>query len=246
MIIIPAIDIFENKIVRLRKGSFGNITYYKNPPFNQVLDFNSAGFSHLHLVDLAGSKDGNISVFPLIKEIKENTNLHLQFGGGIRDVKTAAELVDAGVDNLIIGSMAVKNKPEFELIIRNIGSNKIIAAVDVIDENIKVSGWTEETSVSVYSHIDYCTNLGIDKFLCTDIKKDGMLTGYNLKLYEKILSRYNKIKLIASGGVKNIEDIKNSLSLGLYAAIVGRAIYDETISIKELADFALQENNSMS
>jgi phosphoribosylformimino-5-aminoimidazole carboxamide ribotide isomerase len=239
MLIIPAIDIYENSIVRLKKGNFESITYYKNTPIQQAKLYDSLGFKTVHIVDLIGSKTGKLTALESIERIKAETKLKIEFGGGIRDEKTVSELFKAGIDFVIIGSLAVNNKTEFEIILNNYPAEKIIAAIDAKDENIKISGWTEDTSISIYSHIEYCSDLGIKKFLCTDISKDGMLTGTNIELYKKIMNNYKNIQLIASGGVKDIEDLKTLSEINPYAVVVGKAIYEEKINLKELAEFAL-------
>jgi phosphoribosylformimino-5-aminoimidazole carboxamide ribotide isomerase len=239
MIIIPAIDIYDNSVVRLAKGDFNNITYYKNSPLQQALLYESFGFKIIHVVDLLGSKQGKFTSLESIKSIKGKTKLKVEFGGGIRDVKSAEELFSIGVDNIIIGSLSIKNKNEFELILSKNDPDNIIVAVDILDRNVKVSGWTEDTSISIYSHIEYCQNLGVNKFLCTDISRDGMLIGTNLELYQDLISRFPKIKLIASGGIKDINDVKNLLKINPYAVVVGKAIYEEKIDLKELAQIAL-------
>jgi phosphoribosylformimino-5-aminoimidazole carboxamide ribotide isomerase len=239
MIIIPAIDIYDNKVVRLCKGSFEQVTYYKKSPLKQAAYFESLGFGLIHIVDLLGSKEGKFTAIDSVKEIKEKSSLKIEFGGGIRDVKTLMEVFDAGVDFAIIGSLAVKNKTEFELALSKSSPDKIISAIDVKDEKIQVHGWTEDTSVSVNSHIEYCSSLGINKFLCTDVKRDGMLTGVNLELYKKLMQRYPAIKLIVSGGVKDMDDIKNLKEINPYAVVVGKALYEGKVNIEELASFAL-------
>jgi phosphoribosylformimino-5-aminoimidazole carboxamide ribotide isomerase len=239
MLIIPAIDIYENSIVRLKKGDFGSITYYKNTPFQQAKLYDSLGFKAVHIVDLIGSKTGKITAWESIEKIKASTKLKIEFGGGIRDEKTVSELFAAGVDFVIIGSLSVKNRREFELILDNYPPEKIISAIDANDEKLKITGWIEDTSISIYSHIEYCSNLGVKKFLCTDISKDGMLTGTNIELYKKIMNSYKDIQLIASGGVKDIEDLKTLKEINPYAVVVGKAIYEEKINLKELAEFAL-------
>jgi len=239
MLIIPAIDIYDNSVVRLKKGDFDSITYYKNTPVQQAQLYDSLGFGTVHIVDLAGSKSGKFTALESVEKIKAGTKLKVEFGGGIRDEKSVSELFAAGVDYAIIGSLSVKNKTEFELIVKNYSPDKIIAAIDAKDEKLKIAGWTESTSVSIYSHIDYCSELGIKKFLCTDISKDGMLTGTNIGLYKKIMDRYSGIQLIASGGVKDIEDLKALKEINPYAVVVGKAIYEEKINLKELAEFAL-------
>ena len=239
MLIIPAIDIYENSIVRLKKGDFESITYYKNTPIQQAKLYDSLGFKTVHIVDLIGSKTGKLTALESIERIKAETKLKIEFGGGIRDEKTVSELFKAGIDFVIIGSLALKNKTEFEIILNNFPAEKIIAAIDAKDEKLKIAGWTEDTSVSIYSHIEYCSDLGIKKFLCTDISKDGMLTGTNIELYKKIMNNYKNIQLIASGGVKDIEDLKTLSEINPYAVVVGKAIYEEKINLKELAEFAL-------
>ncbi len=239
MLVIPAIDIYDNSIVRLSKGNFDNITYYKNSPIEQAKIYESLGFKLIHIVDLLGSKNGKITSLETIEEIKSETKLEIEFGGGIRDIKTVSTLFEAGVDFAIIGSLSVKNKPEFELIIKNHSSEKIIVSIDAMDENLKITGWTEDANISIYNHIEYCSNLGVKKFLCTDISKDGMLVGTNINLYKKIMNRYPKIQLIASGGIKDLDDIKKLNKINPYAVVVGKAIYEEKIDLKELAEFAL-------
>jgi phosphoribosylformimino-5-aminoimidazole carboxamide ribotide isomerase len=239
MLVIPAIDIYENSIVRLKKGDFGSITYYKNTPLQQAKLYDSLGFQSVHIVDLIGSKTGKLTSLDSIEKIKAATNLKIEFGGGIRDEKTVSELFTAGVDFVIIGSLSIKNRSEFELILRNHPVEKIIAAIDAKNEKVKITGWIEDTSISIYSHIEYCSKLGVKKFLCTDISKDGMLTGTNIELYKKIIEKYKDVQLIASGGVKDIEDLKSLKKINPYAVVVGKAIYEEKINLKELAKFAL-------
>jgi len=236
MLIIPSIDIYENKIVRLTKGSFDNIAYYKQLPLNQAKLYESLGFKLIHIVDLEGAKEGKFEALTTVEEIKSKTNLQIQFGGGIRDVKTATEVFNAGVDFAVIGSLSIKNKEEFEIIIKQFSAKKIVCAVDVLDEIIQISGWQEETTITVYEHIEYCLKQGIEKFLCTDISKDGMLTGANIELYKNISKKYPDIKLIASGGVKDIEDVKKLKLYSIYAAIIGKAIYEERIDLEELSE----------
>lgn len=239
MLIIPAIDIYENKVVRLNKGNFKNISFYENTPLEQAKIFESEGFGLIHIVDLLGSKSGKYTALETIKEIKSKTNLKIQFGGGIRSLETAKIVFDSGIDFIVIGSLSVKNRNEFESIIEKFSPQKLIAAIDVKDDTIFIQGWTEKTKISLYDHINYCLNLGIEKFLCTDINKDGMLTGSNVDLYKSIINNYKKIKLIASGGIKNLDDIKKLNTLNLYGAVVGKAIYENKINLKELPKVAL-------
>jgi phosphoribosylformimino-5-aminoimidazole carboxamide ribotide isomerase len=246
MIIIPSIDIFKNKIVRLLKGDYNNITYYENTPLEQAKVYESYGFKLIHIVDLEGSRDGNIAAFDAVKEIKKQTSLRIEFGGGVRNSANAEELFSAGIDYVVIGSLSVKNKNEFEEIIKKNSSEKIIVAADVKDEMLRISGWIEETKISIYSHINYCSDLGIKKFLVTDISRDGMLSGTNVELYRNILNKNPGIKLIASGGIKDIDNVRTVEKINAYGVIIGKAIYENKIDLKELSEFALQKNNSLS
>ncbi len=246
MLIIPSIDIYENKVVRLAKGDFNNVSYYSSSPLNQARLYESLGFKLIHIVDLEGSRTGKFTAINSIREIKEKTNLKVEFGGGIRISKDAEELFSAGIDYIVIGSLSIKNKNEFEVIVENNLPENIVAAADVKNEMILISGWTEETQISIYSHIDYCKNLGINKFLVTDVSRDGMLSGTNKVLYKKILKGYLEINLIASGGIKDMKDIKGLKEINPYGVVVGKAIYENKIDLKELAEFALQENNPLS
>jgi phosphoribosylformimino-5-aminoimidazole carboxamide ribotide isomerase len=246
MIVIPSIDIYKNKIVRLLKGDYNNVIYYENSPLEQAKLYESFGFKLIHIVDLEGSKEGKFAAFDTVQKIKEETSLQIEFGGGVRNSKNADELFSAGIDYVVIGSLAVKNKNEFEKIVTKNSPEKIIAAADVKNEMIRISGWTEETKISIYSHINYCRNSGITKFLVTDISRDGMLSGTNVELYEKILKKNPGIKLIASGGIKDLDDVRNIKKINPYGVIIGKAIYENKIDLKELAEFALQKNNSLS
>jgi phosphoribosylformimino-5-aminoimidazole carboxamide ribotide isomerase len=246
MIVIPSIDIYKNKIVRLLKGDYNNVTYYENSPLEQAKRYESFGFKLIHIVDLEGSREGKSAAFDTAQKIKEKTSLQIEFGGGVRNSANADELFSVGINYVVIGSLSVKNKNEFEKIVTKNSPEKIIVAADVKNEMIRISGWTEETKISIYSHINYCRNLGITKFLVTDISRDGMLSGTNVELYEKILKKNPGIKLIASGGIKDLDDIRTIEKINPYGVIIGKAIYENKIDLKELAEFALQKNNSLS
>jgi phosphoribosylformimino-5-aminoimidazole carboxamide ribotide isomerase len=235
MIVIPAIDILENRIVRLRKGEFNEVEYYRNTPLEQAKIFSEYGFEWLHLVDLLGSKSGIISVKEIIRQIKTETGLKIEFGGGIRSISNIEEILSLGVDKIIIGSLSVQNKTEFENIIIKFGPGRFVIAADVKEENIVIKGWTVKTSVTIFEHIDYCISLGLNTFLCTDVSKDGMLSGTNINLYKKILEKEPGIKLIASGGIKNLEDVIAVNEINVFGAVVGKAIYENKIDLKELA-----------
>jgi phosphoribosylformimino-5-aminoimidazole carboxamide ribotide isomerase len=234
MLIIPAIDIIDGKVVRLRKGDFNEVSNYKVTPFEQAKKYFKSGFKWIHLVDLNASKTGSISTIEIIKKIKEETQLKIEFGGGVRNAKTVEELVNAGVERVVVGSLSVTDRKVFEEIVKTFGADEIVVAADVKNENIAIKGWTENSDINLFKHIEYCISLGLEYFLCTDISRDGMMTGPNINLYKKIIDRYPNIKLIASGGIKDINDIIALKSIKINAVIVGKAIYENKVSLKEL------------
>lgn len=238
MIAIPAIDIFEGKVVRLIKGEFDQIKIYNDDPADQAEKFFNAGFKLIHIVDLEGSKTGSFKILDIIKTIKEKFNVKIQMGGGIRNVRNAEELIVAGVDRVIVGTLSVNNKNEFEKTAEKISPQRIVIAADVKDEKIYSKGWTEDSGINLYDHIEYCLTLGIKNFLATDISKDGLLSGSNSRLYEKIIEKFPGINLIASGGVKDIAELENYRNKKIYGAIVGKAVYENKISLEELKKFA--------
>jgi phosphoribosylformimino-5-aminoimidazole carboxamide ribotide isomerase len=238
MLIIPAIDVYNNKTVRLTKGDFNRITYYPLSPLEQSVQYAEHGFTRIHIVDLLGSANGEVTILEILKSIKEKTGLEIEFGGGIRNEKTVQSLLSAGINRIIIGSLAVKEKQLFESILQSYSPSSFIISADVNNRMIAVHGWTETTAVSLNDHIDYCSSLGIDQFLCTDISKDGTLQGTNTQLYSEIMRDYPHINLIASGGIKDIQDIKTLKAMNIYGTVVGKAIYENTIDLKELSSLA--------
>jgi len=238
MLIIPALDILNGKLVRLEKGDYNSHKTYSENPIDTAKLFAENGFNLIHIVDLSGSKDGRINTIDLLRSIKSELKIEIQFGGGIRTLQDAQLLIENGVDIIIIGSISLSNKNEFEKIISTIGVEKVIAAIDSKDEMIKITGWTEETNITVEQHIQYCSSKSVKNFLCTDIEKDGMLTGPNIKLYKKLMLNFPELNIIASGGVSNIDDVKKLKSSGAAAVVIGKAIYENKINLKELAEIA--------
>jgi len=188
------------------------------------------------MVDLLGSKMGTTSVEEVIRIVKEETNLKIEFGGGVRNSQMVSQLFEIGIDKIILGSISVNNKSEFEAIVKCFPPQNFIIAVDALDEKLAVSGWTEATAISIYEHIEYCLQFGLTHFLCTDISKDGMLTGTNVELYKNILARFSGIDLIASGGIKDLDDVKKLKEINPYGVVIGKAIYENKIDLRELAE----------
>lgn len=237
MLVIPAIDIFMGKVARLYKGDFAHATFYKKTPAEYAEAFDKIGCEWLHVVDLAASLSGIISVGNQIKEIESSTKLKIQFGGGIKTLQNAVSAFDSGVNRIIIGSISVSNKKEFEKIVDKYGIEKIVVATDSKDEMVLTKGWTEKSEVTLWQHLDYCTSIGIKYFLCTDIRKDGTLEGPNIRLYKKIMELYPKVQLIASGGIGGADDLRKLNETKIYATVVGKAIYESKLTMRELKKF---------
>ncbi len=237
MLTIPAVDIYQGKVARLTQGDFNQVTFYEETPLYLAKKYEQTGFDWLHVVDLLASKSGTISILPTLKLIKTKTKLKVEFGGGIRNADQVTELLKIGVDKIIIGSISITDKTEFEKIVTLNNPDAFIVAIDSNFETIFTKGWTENSGISIYDHIDYCSNLGINTFLCTDISKDGTLSGPSHGLYQKILKKYPKIKLVASGGVGSLHDILKLHELNLHAVVVGKAIYEKKIRLEDLISF---------
>jgi len=238
MLIIPAIDIIGSKVVRLSKGNYENVDEYALAPVEQAGIFAEAGFGRIHIVDLIGSKEGKISVLEIIKGIKRNNKVSIQFGGGIRKAEDALNVLDAGADKIIIGSISVTDKEEFENIIKKTRAENIIVSADALNNEIMIKGWKEKSGITIEEHIKYCSGLGITEFLCTDISRDGMLAGPSFEMYDLLQNKFKDLKFIASGGISSLEDLKRLKKIGLYAAVTGKAIYEKKFDLKELKKIA--------
>ncbi len=238
MKVIPAIDIYEGKVVRLTKGDFDKRMEYLGTPLDYAIIYEDAGFNKIHIVDLAASVTGALNIVKTIEIIKSKTKLNLQVGGGIKNLAVAELLINCGVDFLIIGSISITNKEELNKILKKIPSDKIIIAADFEDEKIAIKGWQELSNITIEEHINYCQNLNLKSILCTDISKDGMLKGPSIEVYKKLLNKFPNINLIASGGITTVQDLEELKNIGIKEAVVGKAIYENKIKIEELKRFA--------
>lgn len=234
MKIIPAIDLIHGKCVRLTKGDYAQMKIYNEDPLEIAKQFEDAGLKHLHLVDLDGAKAGEIINWKVLEKLATKTSLFIDFGGGLKSDKDLKIAFDCGAQQITGGSIAVKNVSIFESWVKKYGSEKIILGADVRDEKIAISGWQEDTNLEIIPFIDNYQSKGIKYCICTDISKDGMLEGPSFELYNKISKDFADLKLIASGGVSNLEDLIQLRENGLYAAIVGKAIYEGKVDIFEL------------
>lgn len=232
MIIFPAIDMYKNQVVRLKKGDYQAVTVYHESPVEQAKAFERDGATWVHIVDLEGSKTGVISVLDVLKQIKEETSLKIQFGGGIRDSMTVETLIKLGVDSIVLGSFAVKEQESLNTLCHTY-PNHITVAVDVKDDIVYYQGWQEESSYTLHDFLNKMSMIGVKKVMITDIKKDGMLEGLNIAWYQKIKNTYPKLLITASGGVTTLNDIKELSKVDLYGAIVGVSLYEKKIDLKE-------------
>ncbi|MBL7813426.1 MAG: 1-(5-phosphoribosyl)-5-[(5-phosphoribosylamino)methylideneamino]imidazole-4-carboxamide isomerase [Saprospiraceae bacterium] len=240
MYIIPAIDIIEGKCVRLTQGDYAQKKIYNEDPLEVAKEFEDAGLSRLHLVDLDGAKAGKIINYRVLERLASKTSLHIDFGGGLKsdaDLKIAFE---CGARQITGGTVAVKNRDLFLNWVRTQGSEKIILGADVKNEKIAVGGWLETSDVWLKDFLRDFTEQGIQYCICTDISKDGLLRGASNDLYASVLQDFPDLKLIASGGVSNMDDLVKLRDIGCFGAIVGKAIYEGRVTVKELEKFNSQ------
>ena len=236
MNIFPAIDIINGSAVRLLKGDYSKKTVYSQSPSDVAKEFESCGASFLHVVDLDGAKSGDTPNFDIIKEIILNTNLQVEIGGGIRSEETVKKYIDAGVMRVILGTAAVQN-PDFAKKMADTYGSKIAVGVDVLNGCAATKGWTEVTDVTLDDMFRRLESDGIKTVVCTDISKDGAMSGTNIQMYKTLMQSYS-IDIVASGGVTTIDDVKELRSMGIYGAILGRALYEGTIDLKEAIEVA--------
>lgn len=246
MRIIPAIDIIDGKCVRLSKGDYNTKIIYNENPLEVAKEFEAHGIEHLHLVDLDGAKSSKIFNYKILEQIASQTSLKIDFGGGLKsdaDLKIAFE---SGANQITGGSIAVKNRAIFEKWIAEYGADKIILGADANNEKVAVSGWLEESDEDLVPFIQGYQAKGIQYVICTDIAKDGMLEGPSFELYEKILKSCTvkssgvEINLIASGGISTFDELPKLAELGCEGTIIGKAIYEGRISMKQLEKFILE------
>lgn len=234
MKIIPAIDIIEGKCVRLTQGDYAQKKVYNENPVDVAISFEEEGLKYLHLVDLDGAKAGKVINWDTVKAVTSKTKLIVDFGGGIKTETEIQKLLDLGVAQVNLGSVAVKQPGLVQQWLKKFGPEKIILSADVKDEIVQISGWQEKTSLTINSFVSDYQKYGIQFVTCTDISTDGMLTGPNVTLYKKLVSLFPTIKWIASGGVSSMEDVYELKNIGMNGVIIGKAIYENKINLKDL------------
>ncbi len=233
--IIPAIDLIDGKCVRLSQGDYNEKKVYNEDPLEVAKMFEDAGISRLHLVDLDGAKAKHIINQNVLEKIASNTSLIIDFGGGVQSNKDIDLAFNSGASMVTGGSIAVRDKELFIGWLKKYGSEKIILGADCKDHKIAVSGWQESTSLDVITFLGNYKKEGVSKVVCTDISKDGMLQGPSIELYKEILIQYPDLYLIASGGVSCYQDILDLEAAGIPAVILGKAIYENKVTLKELS-----------
>lgn len=236
MKIIPAIDIIDGKCVRLKQGDYAQKKIYNENPVEVAKQFENAGLKYLHVVDLDGAKEGKLVNTRTIEALLTKTTLTLDVGGGIKTAEDIQLLLSLGAAQVNLGSIAVKKPEQVQEWIQYFGVEKIILSADVRDEKIAINGWQEQSSLTLIDFIEQFKPHNIF-VTCTDIATDGMLAGTNLNLYSRTKNRFPSIRLIASGGVNNTNDIEELEKIGAEGVIIGKAIYEDKIQLKDLAKY---------
>jgi len=241
MRIIPAIDLIEGKCVRLSQGDYSSKKIYNEYPLEVAKEYEDHGIENLHLVDLDGAKSKHIVNHKVLERIATYTDLKIDFGGGLKSDEDIHIAFESGANQITGGSIAVKDKPTFKSWLKNFGAEKIILGADANNEKIAISGWLEESKEELIPFIQNYQKEGVHYVICTDISKDGMLQGPSFDLYRKILEKVPMIKLIASGGISCFEELPKLADLGCEGAIIGKAIYENRISLKQLEEFIIKK-----
>ena len=235
MEIIPAIDIIDGKCVRLTKGDYAQQKIYNENPVEVAKEFEAAGIKRLHMVDLDGAKAGKIINLKVLEAVVAQTNLVIDFGGGVKKITDVSDIITAGAAIVTIGSLAVKHPEILEEWLLEFGPDKFLIGADVLDRKIKISGWLVDGGIDIDTFIGKMLALGVRNIFCTDISKDGAMQGPSIDLYKDIMNTHTEIKLIASGGVSNFHDVIELKEIGCSGAIIGKAIYEGTVTLKELS-----------
>ena len=231
MIIYPAIDLYEGKVVRLQRGDYEQMTVYSDDPVSIAAGFKQAGASAVHIVDLEGARDGKPANFDVIGQIAFGSGLFIQVGGGIRTSEIIDKYLEIGVKRTILGTAAV-SQPEFLQDVVDRYGDAIAVSVDIKDGLVAIKGWTETSDMNAIEFCEAVDKTGVQTLICTDISKDGMMSGTNMELYRELRSKLS-ISLIASGGVSTLDEIKTLSDLGMDGAILGKALYTGDIDLLE-------------
>ena len=236
MIILPAIDLYGGKAVRLYKGNYDEMTVYSDNPSEIAEDFAAQGAQQIHLVDLEGAKTGGTPNLETVKTIIRSTGLLAEIGGGVRNMNVVEEYLSAGAGRVILGTAAVENEDFLKTAVREYGE-KIAVGVDLRDGFVSVKGWTEQSAFSAFDFCERLQSIGVKTLIVTDISRDGAMQGANLRLYRDLSDRFS-MNLIASGGVSSLEDVRRLAAMNLYGAIIGKAYYTKAVTIRDAVEAA--------
>ena len=236
MLILPAIDLYDKKAVRLYKGDYNEMTVYSNNPIEIARKFQECGATYIHMVDLEGAKNGTTPNIDEVRKVVEYTDLKVEIGGGIRDEETVQKYIDLGVERVILGTAAVTDD---EFLCKMVSKYKeaIAVGVDLKDGYVAIKGWTEKSALTADEFFKHLSDIGVKTVICTDISKDGAMQGTNRELYKELSEKYT-MDIVASGGVSSIDDVKKLAELDLYGAIIGKAYYTGAISIRDAVNIA--------
>ena len=237
MEIIPAIDIIEGKCVRLTEGDFNRKKIYNENPLEVARQFADAGLQRLHLVDLDGAKAGAVQNWKVLETVAGKTKLIIDFGGGIASEKDVQIVFNSGAALATVGSIAVKNEEELKRWLQHWGAGKFLLGADVKKEKIAISGWKETTDIWIYEFIEKYLKHGVLQLFCTDVSKDGKLEGPSTDLYKTIIEKFSDLHFIASGGVSSLKDLDDLQNIGCKGVIIGKALYENRISLEDLTKF---------
>ena len=239
MIILPAIDMYDKKAVRLFKGDYSQMTVYSDNPVEIALDFRNSGAEFIHLVDLEGAKDGTTPNIDVVEKIIKETGLKAEIGGGIRSKEVLEKYLSIGVSRVILGTAAVNDRDFLLWAVEKYGE-KIAVGADIKDGFVAIKGWVEKSEIKCGDFFRDMENIGVKTIICTDISKDGAMKGTNLQMYRELSEKFS-IDIVASGGVSSMDDIKALREMKIYGAIVGKAYYIGAINLKEAIKEASQK-----
>jgi phosphoribosylformimino-5-aminoimidazole carboxamide ribotide isomerase len=235
--IIPAIDLIEGKCVRLTQGDYSKKTIYNENPVDVAMKFEDAGIKRLHLVDLDGAKEKKVVNWKVLERIASKTKLHIDFGGGVQSDDDLKVVFESGAKQVTGGSIAVKQPDVFENWLAVYGGDKIILGADAKKEKVAVSGWEEGTEIWVYDFVEKWVEKGAKYTISTDVAKDGLLQGPSFDLYKNMQDKCPDLNIIASGGISGLEDVEKLAEMNIYGVIIGKAIYENKISLADLQRF---------
>ncbi len=236
MIIFPAIDLMEQKAVRLLKGDYQQMTVYNDDPVAVARDFAAAGATHIHMVDLEGARDGTTPHLDIVRRVAQETALSVEIGGGVRDMATVERYLAAGVDRVILGTAAVTDEAFLTAAVAAYGEHIAVGA-DVKDGYVAIKGWLEQSAYTLDAFMARMQAVGVGTIICTDISRDGAMRGTNRALYRELSERY-AMRIVASGGVSSMEDVEALAAMELYGAIIGKAYYTGAIDLRRAIEVA--------